>query len=178
MSYKLDSKNIIKIGIALGLVIVSGFLKINIPFLPVTLLIAFIIFNALYFDKIVSRYSIILYVVLGLIGFPVFANGGGFAYVFKPSFGFIIGYIVCTLFISGFKDRINLYLSVFIGLILLYIVGGIYMFIMLDYLLGMTLTLFVTNILYLGGLFVKDIFLCLISILLYKRLVNYKYKSN
>lgn len=32
------------------------------------------------------------YVALGLLGLPIFAQGGGIAYVFQPSFGYIIGF--------------------------------------------------------------------------------------
>ena len=33
------------------------------------------------------------YVVLGLVGLPIFTMGGGLGYVFQPSFGFLLGLI-------------------------------------------------------------------------------------
>ncbi|MBE3550587.1 MAG: Substrate-specific component BioY of biotin ECF transporter [Brockia lithotrophica] len=39
-----------------------------------------------------------LYLLLGLLGFPVFAGGsGGFAYVLAPTFGYILGYVLAAL---------------------------------------------------------------------------------
>ena len=34
------------------------------------------------------------YAALGLMGLPIFTQGGGLGYVFKPSFGYIIGFIL------------------------------------------------------------------------------------
>ena len=47
-----------------------------------------------------SAIVFITYIIMGLIGIPVFSGGGGFFYVLKPSFGFIIGFLVGT-FITG-----------------------------------------------------------------------------
>ena len=33
------------------------------------------------------------YVALGLIGIPIFAAGGGIGYIFRPSFGYLLGFI-------------------------------------------------------------------------------------
>ena len=38
--------------------------------------------------------SQVVYLLLGLVGLPVFASGnGGFAYVLQPSFGFVLGFL-------------------------------------------------------------------------------------
>ena len=37
--------------------------------------------------------SQIAYLVLGLIGFPVFSQGGGIGYLKEPSFGYLLGFI-------------------------------------------------------------------------------------
>lgn len=44
--------------------------------------------------------SVIIYIILGLIGVPVFAEGGGIYYVLKPTFGYLIGFIIST-FVTG-----------------------------------------------------------------------------
>lgn len=43
-----------------------------------------------------GRASVCIYIVLGLMGLPVFAEGGGLAYVLKPSFGYIIGFAIAS----------------------------------------------------------------------------------
>ncbi|MFQ7171426.1 MAG: biotin transporter BioY [Thomasclavelia ramosa] len=34
--------------------------------------------------------AVLLYVVIGLLGLPIFAAGGGLAYIVRPSFGYLI----------------------------------------------------------------------------------------
>ena len=44
------------------------------------------------------------YVLLGLVGLPIFTQGGGFWYVFQPSFGYLIGFCVGT-FVTGWLAK-------------------------------------------------------------------------
>ena len=49
--------------------------------------------------------SQIIYVTLGLVGLPIFTQGGGLTYIFKPSFGYLIGFIVCSYVIGYIIER-------------------------------------------------------------------------
>ena len=40
--------------------------------------------------------SVVAYMLLGLAGLPIFSEGGGIWYIFKPSFGYIIGFCLGT----------------------------------------------------------------------------------
>ena len=51
--------------------------------------------------------SVVLYIVLGLLGLPIFAGGGGFAYFLQPSFGFIIGFAVGGFFAALFREKLG-----------------------------------------------------------------------
>lgn len=62
--------------------------------LPVALLIA------AFLGPVMGTASILLYVLTGLFLWPVFANGGGPAYVLEPSFGYLAG-LVFTGFLLG-----------------------------------------------------------------------------
>ena len=68
-----------------------------------------------------------LYVALGLVGVPIFAAGGGFGYIFNPTFGFLLGLIPTAWVIGKIaeKDRSvpRLLLACFAGLAVLYLVG-------------------------------------------------------
>ena len=44
--------------------------------------------------------SVVAYMLLGLAGLPIFSEGGGLWYVFKPSFGYIIGFCLGT-YVTG-----------------------------------------------------------------------------
>src|SRR3712207_6937283 len=45
--------------------------------------------------------SQILYVAMGLLGIPIFTEGGGLMYVVKPTFGYLVGFIVGA-YVIGF----------------------------------------------------------------------------
>ena len=73
--------------------------------------------------------SVIIYIILGLIGVPVFAEGGGFYYVFKPTFGYLIGFIIST-YVTGkiantkFKPSMKRLLAAnFTGMAITYLIG-------------------------------------------------------
>jgi biotin transport system substrate-specific component len=48
-----------------------------------------------------------LYLAMGLAGLPVFAKGGGIAYVFEPSFGYLIGMALAAGMVGLAVDRID-----------------------------------------------------------------------
>ena len=78
------------------------FIKIPIPGTPMsfTLQTFFIFLAGLLLEPKYALISQAVYAAIGLIGVPVFMNGGGFSYVLQPSFGFIIGFCVTAMLIS------------------------------------------------------------------------------
>lgn len=50
--------------------------------------------------------SFLVYIALGLVGLPVFAKPpyGGLTYVFQPTFGFVLGYVLAA-FVIGLSSR-------------------------------------------------------------------------
>ena len=87
-----------------ALIAVGAFIKIPIPVVPFTLQYLFtMLAGILLGSRLGSRLgslSVLAYMILGLIGLPIFSEGGGIGYVFKPSFGYIIGFCVET-FVTG-----------------------------------------------------------------------------
>jgi len=72
--------------------------KIPIPGTPLmfTFQTFFVFLTGLMLEPRYALVSQLVYMALGLIGLPVFMNGGGLSYVLEPSFGFIIGFAVCA----------------------------------------------------------------------------------
>lgn len=76
--------------------------------------------------------SVLVYILIGLVGVPVFAGfSGGFSSVVTPSFGYIIGFILTALAVGlsakFFGNKlVPLIISMVIGLLLCYIVGTIW----------------------------------------------------
>ncbi|MBO8159743.1 biotin transporter BioY [Thermosyntropha sp.] len=88
--------------------------------------------------------SMLAYMLLGLIGMPVFSSPpyGGIAYVLKPSFGFILAFPAAAWVQSKLIRRTNLtnFLAAgIIGVAILYIIGLPYMYVILNLYMGKAL---------------------------------------
>ncbi len=91
--------------------------------------------------------SIIVYILLGLVGVPVFAKPpfGGPAYVLQPTFGFLLGFIPCAYVVGvmlknkehGFA---RYFLSMVVGVAVYYLVGLPYLYAILKFYLGQTVS--------------------------------------
>lgn len=71
--------------------------------------------------------AILAYILIGLLGFPVFGLGGGIKYVFQPSFGYILGYLFGAFFVAKNLENNNsplaIFLSSIIGVLLIHLIG-------------------------------------------------------
>jgi len=82
----------------------GAFLRIPAPGAPVTLQLFFTLCAGLLLGAKWGALSQILYLLVGLLGLPVFAMGGGFSYVLQPSFGFLLG-LVPAAYIAGLLQK-------------------------------------------------------------------------
>ena len=102
---------------------VGAFISIPLPgAVPFTLQTAVIYFAALYLSKKECFFSILIYILTGVIGLPVFSGGSsGLGALFGPTGGFIFGFLVMAFVIGTFND--SAYFSIIIGTFVLYICG-------------------------------------------------------
>ncbi|MDE5654301.1 MAG: biotin transporter BioY [Clostridia bacterium] len=120
-------------GLFIALMIISAFISIPVT-TSVKFTLQFLVTNVccLLLGKKWGTLSVFLYILLGLFGLPIFSNGGGFAYVLQPSFGFLIGMMIGGFFASWFREKVgkNNFLTYFlaslIDLVILDIVGVAY----------------------------------------------------
>ena len=88
----------------------------------------------------------LLYVVIGLLGLPIFAAGGGLAYIVRPSFGYLIGFIAGAYVTGIICEKTNeiaakkYVLAVLSGLLATYMIGLGYKYIILNYYTGTPIT--------------------------------------
>lgn len=80
-----------------ALIAVGAFIRVPIPLWPFTLQTFFTTAAALLLGARYGALSCVAYMLLGLIGLPIFTGGGGPQYVFHPTFGCIIGFAVGAL---------------------------------------------------------------------------------
>ena len=85
-----------------------------------------------------------MYVLIGLVGVPIFAMGGGFSYVLQPTFGFLLGLIPSAFVIGKLAKRPLTFwrtaLAMLAGLAVLYAVGVPYLALIANAYLGKGLT--------------------------------------
>lgn len=170
-------KKMVLCSLFVALIIVGTFIKIPIPVVPFTLQFLFTTLSGLLLGGKWGTVSVWVYIMLGLIGFPVFAEGGGISYVLKPSFGYIIGFAVAAFVTGVIANRApnpsykRLLAANFIGLFIVYLFGMIYYYFISKFYLGTPIGFF-PLFLYCFILAVPgDIVLCIISALLAKKLI-------
>ena len=85
-----------------------------------------------------------VYVLIGLVGVPIFALGGGFSYVLQPTFGFLLGLIPAAWVVGAVAgeslDPKRMALASLAGLAALYAVGMPYMALILNAYMGKGMT--------------------------------------
>lgn len=92
--------------VVLGTLLLTLSAKVSVPVMPVPVTLQTFAVAALAagFGWRIGVATVALYLLEGLAGLPVFATGGGLDYVFRPSFGFLIGYLPMALILGHAAD--------------------------------------------------------------------------
>ncbi|MDL2298038.1 biotin transporter BioY [Synergistaceae bacterium OttesenSCG-928-D05] len=75
---------------------VTARITIPLPVIPFTMQPTMWTLSGLLLGSRLGPASQLLYIVMGLIGIPVFVGGGGPEYIFSPTFGYLIGSVACS----------------------------------------------------------------------------------
>ncbi len=122
-----------------ALTAVGAFIKIPIPVVPFTLQFLFTMLAGLFLGGKLGAISVGAYALLGLAGLPVFAEGGGFWYIIKPSFGYIIGFVLGSYVTGKLTEKREgmtygrILAANFIGLGIVYGVGMVYYYVICNF---------------------------------------------
>ena len=77
-----------------ALTIIGTQISIPLPLVPITMQTLFVLSAGMLLGSLRGMLSQVLYVAIGLIGFPVFSRGqGGPQMIFAISFGYLLGFI-------------------------------------------------------------------------------------
>lgn len=170
---KISAKDLTLVALFSALIAVGAFIKIPFLLVPITLQTLFVVLSALVLERRLAVLSVIVYIMIGLVGFPIFANGGGINYIFSPTFGYLIGFIVATCFIASFKEK-NIYVSTTIGMLIIYALGMMY-FLFIQYVLNGKVYLFSYLFYNLFLVFLPgDILSCVVAIIGYRKILRLK----
>ena len=118
----------------LGIILLSISSKVSIPFYPVPMTFqTFVVYFIAASMGMIGFYSTLSYVILGLMGLPIFAAGGGIGYIMSPTFGFLYGMVLASLAIAYFskglfnKNIIKITFAVFLGAVITFLCGIIHL---------------------------------------------------
>ncbi|WP_315116326.1 biotin transporter BioY [uncultured Clostridium sp.] len=178
---KISTKNIITTSFFVALTAIGAFIKIPIGPAPITMQFLCTALAGMLLGSKYGSLSQLLYLLIGLFGIPIFTKGGGFSYIFEPSFGYIIGFVFASYVIGkiteykgdiGFK---RIFLACIMGVCAIYLIGVPYLYFILKYVNGVNITiskaLNIGLIIFLPG----DILKCIFTAFLGERILKHRF---
>lgn len=176
------AKDLAVCGLFAALITVGAFIKVSFPVgvdtMNFTLQWLFVLLAGLLLGSKRGFMSVATYLVTGLLGFPVFARGGGISYLVRPTFGFLLGFALAAYAIGKVCEWLHssrtaaLITAATVGYVIYYGMGMLYFY-------------FITHIvivtpnaagwgaifaLYCAPTMLPDYVLCVLAVILSKRL--------
>lgn len=141
MKDKLDIRSMVLCALFAALSAAGAFIKIPIGPVPVTMQFLFTNLAGLLLGAKRGLISVGLYILIGLIGIPVFTGGGGPAYVLMPTFGYLLGMALGAWLTGCFAERgggrfSGLVLGGVLGMLAVYALGVAYYYLISRFYLG------------------------------------------
>ena len=78
------TRDMILCAMFVALIAVGAFIKVPVPVVPFTLQYLFTMLAGLLLGAKKGALTVGVYILLGLFGLPIFAQGGGIGYIFQP----------------------------------------------------------------------------------------------
>ena len=98
-----------------AIICILSVITIPIGTIPISLSLFAIMLSAISLDAKKGVMSVVIYILIGALGIPVFSGfKGGFHILFGPTGGFIISYIFVSLIMSFASQKTNKKLTLFI----------------------------------------------------------------
>lgn len=127
---RLSTKELILCAVFAAMIAILAQISIPLPFttVPLTMLIFAVSLTGLILGSKLGTISVLVYLLLGAIGAPVFAGFlGGFGVLFGPTGGYLLGLPLMVYIIGFAKEKFSspiiIFLSLVIGLVIVYITG-------------------------------------------------------
>lgn len=140
---KLSTKDMALVAMFTSLTAIGAFISIPLGPVPITLQSLFVILSGLILDPKLAALSQIVYILLGLVGAPIFSGfTGGPQSVMAPSFGFVIGFVFAAYIVGRIAHIDNklspkrIWIGSLVGSLVIYLFGLPYMYYMLNIIMG------------------------------------------
>ncbi len=174
---KKTTRDIILCALFAALIAIGAFIRIPIPYVPITFQGFFVLLAGFLLGPKYGSISMLVYIVLGLVGLPIFTEGGGVMYVLKPTFGFLIGFVICA-FVAGWRAQKlskltvgSLFLTGMIAMVPVYLVGVTYFYFIMNFVLETPIGIWAAIWSCIIMVLPADILRCLLASWLSKRLI-------
>ncbi len=144
---RIGTREMVLCGVFTTLIAVGAFIKVPVPVVPFTLQFLFTMLAGLLLGARLGAMSVGVYILLGLCGIPIFAEGGGFWYILKPSFGYLLGFMLAAYVTGRLVERrgrltTGWVMAVnFLGLFIVYAAGMIYYYMICNYVIDTPIAL-------------------------------------
>ena len=137
----MNTRTLTRTALFAALTAAGAFIRIPLGYSSITLQFFFTAMAGCLLGPVWGPVSQAVYVALGLIGLPIFTQGGGLTYLLQPTCGFLIGlipaaWITGRLTVHRPPHPIRTALACLAGLTVLYAVGLPYMAVILNQYMG------------------------------------------
>ena len=127
-----DLRKIIFSSLFTVLIIIGSYISIPLPFTPIpfTLQVLFVLLSGIILGSYYGFMSSLLFLILGIIGLPVFSGGhGGFAAVVGPTGGYLFGFLIAPLIIGYFskKSKKLIPIGIILGIVVIHLLGVLWL---------------------------------------------------
>ena len=163
----LNTRELVLCGLFIALITAGTFIRIPVGTDVYTLQFLFTLLAGLVLGARLGAIAVGTYVLLGLLGVPVFASGGGPAYLLQPTFGYLLAFILQAWLCGYYVRRSTAVSYVYMlganlwGMVLVYVIGISWFYLISNYVIAAPIPLW-TAIFYCGVLqIIPDFLLCL-----------------
>lgn len=130
------TKSMILAALFAALTAVGALIRIPTPISSFTLQVLFVAMSGVLLGSKWGLLSQLTYILLGLVGLPVFVSGGGLSALLRPTFGFLLGMAAMSCLVGFIVERRGAKFSTIcwacaLGLVPLYAIGLPYMHLIL-----------------------------------------------
>ncbi len=143
---KIRPKDMALVALLAGCTAVGAFFRIPLGPAPISLQTFFTMLAGCLLGARLGALSQALYIVTGLLGVPVFTSGAGPSYILSPTFGFLLGFVLCAWVVGTYMKyrppvMKNFIVATLAGSLCIYALGIPWLYFILTRISGVEITL-------------------------------------
>jgi biotin transport system substrate-specific component len=102
---KLSTRRVAQLAVMVALLVIGAYVSIPLRPVPITFQSAFVVLTPLLFGS-TAYIAVLAYLLLGLVGLPVFAGGAsGMVALSGPTGGFLVGFLLASIVVGALAEH-------------------------------------------------------------------------